>query len=73
VFSWLFVGSSVASWNNSFCQRLRCSKVGLCLWLGDNGVALFMVKRAQYSNITIVCLGFISCFFFFKLVLPKYV
>jgi hypothetical protein len=24
--------------------------VALCLWLGDNGVALSMVKRAQYSN-----------------------
>jgi hypothetical protein len=52
VLSWLSVGSGVASWNHSFCQRLRCSGVALCLWLGDNGVALSMVKRAHqhYSN-----------------------
>jgi hypothetical protein len=24
--------------------------VALCLWLGDNGVALSMVKQAQHSN-----------------------
>jgi hypothetical protein len=50
VLSWLSVGYGVASWNHSFCQRLRCSGVALCLWLGDNGVALSMVKRAQHSN-----------------------
>jgi len=46
----LSVGFSEASQNHSFCQRLRCLGVDLCLWLGDNGVALSMVKRAQYSN-----------------------
>jgi hypothetical protein len=50
--SWLSVGSGVASWNHSFCQRLRCLGVDLCLCLGDNGVAMSMVKRAHqhYSN-----------------------
>jgi hypothetical protein len=48
--SWLSVGYGVASWNHSFCQSLRCSGVALCLWLGDNGVALSMVKQAQHSN-----------------------
>jgi hypothetical protein len=50
--SWLSIGYGVASWNHSFYQRLRCSGVVLCLWLGDNGVAFFMVKRAHqhYSN-----------------------
>jgi hypothetical protein len=50
--SWLFVGYGVASWNHSFFQRLRCSGLALCLWLGDIGVELSMVKGAhlQYSN-----------------------
>jgi hypothetical protein len=46
----LSVGSSEASRNHSFCQRLRCSRVALCLWLGSNGVAFILVKRAQHSN-----------------------
>jgi hypothetical protein len=46
----LSVGSSVASWNHSIYQRLWCSGVAAFLWLGDNGVALSMVKQAQYSN-----------------------
>ena len=52
MFSWLSIGSGVAFWNHSFCQRLRCSGLALCLWLGDNGVALSKVKRARqhYSN-----------------------
>jgi hypothetical protein len=50
--SWLSIGFGVASWNHSFFQRLRCSGAALCLCLGDNGVALSMVKRAHehYSN-----------------------
>jgi hypothetical protein len=44
VFSWLSVGYGVASWNHSFYKRLRCSGVALCLWLGDNGVELSMIK-----------------------------
>jgi hypothetical protein len=47
--SWLSIGYGMASWNHSFCQRLRCSGVDLCLWLGDNGVALSMVKRAHQA------------------------
>jgi hypothetical protein len=45
-------GYDVASWNHSFYQRLRCSGEDLCLWMGENGVALSMVKRAHvhYSN-----------------------
>jgi hypothetical protein len=52
VVSWLSIVYGVASWNHYFCQRLRCSWVALCLWLGNNGVALSMVKRAHqhYSN-----------------------
>jgi len=46
----LFVGSSEASSNHSFCQRLRRSGVALCLWLGDNGVEFSMLKQAQYYN-----------------------
>ena len=51
--SWSSIGSSVASQNHSLCQILRCSGVDLCLWMGDNGVALSMVKRAHlhYSHI----------------------
>ena len=48
--SWLSVGYGVASWNHSFYQRLRFSGEALCLWLGENGVALSMVKQEQYSN-----------------------
>ena len=62
VLSWLFVGYGVASWNHSFCQRLRCLGVALCLWLGDNGVALSMVKRAHqhYCN-TFVAVRSYNC------------
>ena len=28
--------------------------MALCLWLGSNGVALLMVKRAQHSNIIVI-------------------
>jgi hypothetical protein len=31
-----FLGGIVAIRNNSFCQRLKCSRVAACLWLGDN-------------------------------------
>jgi hypothetical protein len=48
-------GFDVASRNHSFYQRLRCSGEALCLWMGDNGATLSMVKRAHlhYSNIYI--------------------
>jgi hypothetical protein len=44
VLSLLSIGYGVASWNHYLCQRLRCSGEALCLWFGDNGVALTMVK-----------------------------
>jgi hypothetical protein len=41
---WSCIGSSVAYRNHSFYQRLRFLGVDLCLWMGNNGVVLSMVK-----------------------------
>jgi hypothetical protein len=38
-----FLGDIVVFKNRSLCQRLKCSGVVTCLWLGDN-IELSMVK-----------------------------